>query len=185
MEARHLVPGGKLYQSDNCAACHGEGGTGTQRGPALVDVGKKLSAVRVTDLLHNPTAKMKAGGMPTVTGSDEEIISLVAYLRSLKSTGTAPRQTANASGAAPPIQTQGAPAGPPSQPQTGAVNSAAAGQPANPSDRGGEAIYNAQGCAGCHGPGGIGTSSAVFRKNSHRSEFSPTFHAATFSSRYS
>jgi cytochrome c2 len=90
MEARHLVPGGKLYQSDNCAACHGEGGTGTQRGPALVDVGKKLSAVQVTDLLHNPTAKMKAGGMPTVTGSDEEIISLVAYLRSLKSTGTAP-----------------------------------------------------------------------------------------------
>jgi cytochrome c len=35
MEARHLVPGGKLYQSDNCAACHGEGGTGTQRGPAV------------------------------------------------------------------------------------------------------------------------------------------------------
>jgi ubiquinol-cytochrome c reductase cytochrome b subunit len=166
------VPGGKIYQSDNCAACHGEGGTGTQRGPALVDVGKKLSAVQVTDLLHNPTAKMKAGGMPTVTGSDEEIISLVAYLRSLKSTGTVPRQTANASGAAPPVQTQGAPApataatpasapaGPPSQAQTGAVNSAAAGQPANPSDRGGEAIYSAQGCAGCHGPGGIGTSSA-------------------------
>ena len=26
---------------------------------------------------------------------------------------------------------------------------------------------------------------SVFRKKSHRSEFSPTFHAATFSSRYS
>jgi mono/diheme cytochrome c family protein len=189
--------GGKIYQSDGCVACHGEGGTGTQRGPALVDVGKKLSAVQVTDLLHNPTAKMKAGGMRAVTGGDEEIMSLVAYLRSLQSTGTANEQTANASGLAPPIRTQGAPppatpatqasapAGTPSQPQTGAVNSAAAGQPANPSDQGGEAIYNAQGCAGCHGPGGIGTSSAVFRKNSHRSEFSPTFHAATFSSRYS
>jgi ubiquinol-cytochrome c reductase cytochrome b subunit len=169
--------GGKIYQSDGCAACHGEGGTGTQRGPALVDVGKKLSAVQVTDLLHNPTAKMKAGGMPAVTGGDEEIRSLVAYLRSLQSTGTAHEQTANASGVAPPIRAQGAlppptpatpasaPAGPPSQPQTGAVNSAAAGQPANPSDQGGEAIYNSQGCAGCHGPGGVGTSSAPALSN--------------------
>ena len=166
------VPGEKIYQSDGCAACHGEGGTGTQRGPALVDVGRKLSAVQVTDVLHNPTAKMKAGGMPAVTGGDEEIISLVAYLRSLKSTGTTHEQTANANGVAPPIRTQGAPppatpatpasapAGAPSQPQTGAVNPAAAGQPANSSNQGGEAIYNAQGCGGCHGPGGIGTSSA-------------------------
>ena len=167
------VPGGKIYQSDGCAACHGEEGTGTQRGPALVDVGKKLSAVQVTDLLHNPTAKMKAGGMAAVTGGDEETMSLVAYLRSLQSTGTAHEQTANANGVAPPVRTQGAPppatpatsasapAGPPSQPQTGDVNSpAAAAQPANSSDQGGEAIYNAQGCAGCHGPGGIGTSSA-------------------------
>ena len=41
-----------------------------------------------------------------VTGGDEEIMSLVAYLRSLKSTGTAHEQTANANGMAPPIRTR-------------------------------------------------------------------------------
>src|SRR4029077_17463142 len=41
-KSTETVPGEKIYQSDGCAACHGEGGTGTQRGPALVDVGRKL-----------------------------------------------------------------------------------------------------------------------------------------------
>ncbi len=79
------MPGEKIYQSHGCVACHGEGGRGTQRASALIDVGKQLSASQIASLLHNPTAKMKAGGMPPVTGSDEELTSLVAYLGSLKS----------------------------------------------------------------------------------------------------
>lgn len=84
------MPGEKIYQSHGCVACHGEGGRGTQRASALIEVGKQLSASQITSLLHNPTAKMKAGGMPPVTGSDEELTSLVAYLGSLKSSPASP-----------------------------------------------------------------------------------------------
>jgi hypothetical protein len=38
-----------------------------------MDVAKQFSAIQITSLLHNPTAKMKAGGMPPVTVSDEVI----------------------------------------------------------------------------------------------------------------
>ena len=158
-----------IYQSQGCAACHGDGGKGTQRGPALAGIGKRLSAVQISALLHKPNAKMKAGGMPAVKGSDGEIASLVAYLRGLSSTGTAPAQSTNAKSVAPP-PAQGAPAppittatgssGPQTQPQTGAANVSAAGQPPKPSDQRGASLFNGHGCAACHGPGGTGTSKA-------------------------
>jgi mono/diheme cytochrome c family protein len=68
-----VTPGGKIYQSNGSAACHGEGGKGTQRASALINVGRQLSASQIMSLLKSLTVKMKACGMSPVTGSDEEL----------------------------------------------------------------------------------------------------------------
>ncbi len=116
------MPGETIYQSHGCAACHGAGGKGTQRAPALIDVGLRLSAVQIATVLHTPTAKMRAGGMPPVTLGDKESASLVAYLGSLKSAGQTPGQSATAKAVkqptARPPQTATAPATPASTPTT-------------------------------------------------------------------
>jgi quinol-cytochrome oxidoreductase complex cytochrome b subunit/mono/diheme cytochrome c family protein len=175
--------GARVFQSQACMACHGEGGVGTPRAPALINIGNKHPASELANLLRNPTAKMKAGGMTAFTATDPELNSLVAYLGSLKSGGAvaAPRA---ASGQAPahPSQTQTATAGtapaalatgaaaktPPaagaapesSQPQSTPASSAAGSQTGNPSKEQGEALYSQHGCVTCHGAGGIGTNTA-------------------------
>jgi ubiquinol-cytochrome c reductase cytochrome b subunit len=169
------IHGGILYQSDGCAACHGEGGKGTQRAPALVDVGSKFSSLQLTQLLHTPTAAMTAGGMPRVSGTTAEIASLVAYIRSLKSTGAAQGQAVASKVVAPPAPERQAAAprssAPPATPQPAAAQPAAAtppdsaglaavGQPTNSQAQRGEAFFAARGCTVCHGIGGVGTKTA-------------------------
>jgi mono/diheme cytochrome c family protein len=84
-----LVSKGKgIFNDRGCSACHGDNGTGTALAPSLVGIAKKLPSDRLVALLQNPNARMKAGGMPTVDASPEELTALVAYLRTLgKSAG--------------------------------------------------------------------------------------------------
>jgi mono/diheme cytochrome c family protein len=146
----------------------------------LVDAGSKFSSPQLIALLHTPTAAMTAGGMPRVSGTTAEIASLVAYLRSLKSTGTARGQAVGSKVVVPPVQVLQAPApgspGPPTTPPTAAATSAAAkppsevpppaaaapasatvGQSTNSQAQRGEAFFVARGCTACHGIGGVGT----------------------------
>jgi ubiquinol-cytochrome c reductase cytochrome b subunit len=76
--------GKAIFESHYCTACHGEGGVGTAAAPALIGVGAKFSTDQITELLRHPTAKMKAGGMPTPELSPDEMKALVAYVASLK-----------------------------------------------------------------------------------------------------
>jgi ubiquinol-cytochrome c reductase cytochrome b subunit len=95
-----LVAKGKgIFNERGCNACHGDDGTGTALAPSLVGVTKKLPQDRLVALLHNPNARMKAGGMPTVDASPDEMTALLAYLRALG------RGTANSSAASsfPPV----------------------------------------------------------------------------------
>jgi ubiquinol-cytochrome c reductase cytochrome b subunit len=73
-----------IFEAQYCSACHGEGGVGSAAAPALIGVGAKFSADQITELLRHPTAKMKAGGMPTPQLSPDEMKALVAYVASLK-----------------------------------------------------------------------------------------------------
>ncbi|MHB8753423.1 MAG: cytochrome b N-terminal domain-containing protein [Candidatus Acidiferrales bacterium] len=177
-----VTSGEKTYQSHGCFACHGVGGIGTPRASALTVVGKQLSAVQITALLHNPTAKMKAGGMPPVTLSDPELVSLVAYIKSL---GATERTTGRHATAKPvkqpnaqpprkpaPAASETAPSQPPKKPGPASRSRTSTSSPATPSastsatsspsssDQHGEKIFNANGCAACHGAGGIGTTRA-------------------------
>ena len=76
--------GKAIFESHYCTACHGEGGVGTAAAPALIGVGAKFSPDQITELLRHPTAKMKAGGMPTPEFPPDEMKALVAYVASLK-----------------------------------------------------------------------------------------------------
>lgn len=76
--------GKTIFEGQSCNACHGDGGVGTAAAPALVGVGAKFSDEQVTELLKHPTAKMTAGGMPTVDLPPDDLKALVAYVRSLK-----------------------------------------------------------------------------------------------------
>jgi cytochrome c oxidase subunit II len=99
-----VAAGGKLFQDLACSACHRED---TQaRGPMLTDLlGKPVElqggATIVADESYiresivNPQAKVVAGFqpiMPTFQGlvSEEQLLQLIAYVRSLTRQGTAP-----------------------------------------------------------------------------------------------
>lgn len=72
--------GALLFRDKGCAHCHGEGGIGTQKAPALtsLDKSKEWTPARITNQILNGGQKM-----PPFADSltDEEISKLVAYLR--------------------------------------------------------------------------------------------------------
>lgn len=76
--------GKAIFQAQSCSACHGDGGVGTAAAPGLIGISTKLSAAQISELIRNPNAKMKAGGMPTADVSTDELKALVGYVVSLK-----------------------------------------------------------------------------------------------------
>ena len=79
-----LVRKGKdVFTGRGCSACHGDDGAGTALAPSLVGVTTRLPKDRLVALLHNPNAKMKAGGMPNVDATSDEMDALIAYLGTL------------------------------------------------------------------------------------------------------
>jgi ubiquinol-cytochrome c reductase cytochrome b subunit len=75
--------GKKVFESESCDACHGEGGVG---GAAMKLTGTvaQMPAEELTNLLKHPNAQMTEGGMQPLTLSDEELKALVAYIKSLR-----------------------------------------------------------------------------------------------------
>ena len=159
--------GREMFKTRACSACHGEGGAGTPKGPSLLGIGAKLSASQITNLLQHPTARMQAGGMPPITASDQDLSALVAYIRSRKATpGTKQAQpvspqTSQAVAAVTPSQE--APANPPPPTAQAEAKAQVAAEKTEPAQSGtphaqpGKAIFDAHGCAACHGPTGGGT----------------------------
>ena len=76
--------GKAIFERESCNACHGDNGVGTVAAPKLIGVGEKYDSSQLESLLHKPTEKMTAGGMPVVDLKEEEMQALVLYLRSLK-----------------------------------------------------------------------------------------------------
>jgi ubiquinol-cytochrome c reductase cytochrome b subunit len=72
-----------IFEAQTCNACHGDGGIGTVAGPPLLGVGAKYSPEQIAEFVKHPTAKMTAGGMPTVNLPADDLKALVAYLESL------------------------------------------------------------------------------------------------------
>lgn len=91
-----LVNRGKdVFADRGCSACHGENGVGGVLAPSLVGVTNKMPRDRLAALLRHPNAKMKAGGMPDVDASPNEMDALIAYLGSLAKPAGESRSAAN------------------------------------------------------------------------------------------
>jgi len=80
--AQNSSPGKKRFET-LCAACHGAGGTGGERGPALV--GREDSRIRsIEDLRNVIRSGVPAAGMPSFRLPDAELEELVAYVHGLQ-----------------------------------------------------------------------------------------------------
>jgi len=75
--------GAALYRDKGCAYCHGVGGVGTKKAPALTDVwkDKSLTTEKMTNQILNGGQKMPPF-RDSVT--DEEVTQLISYLRAKK-----------------------------------------------------------------------------------------------------
>jgi len=102
-----LVSKGKdLFTDKGCSACHGDNGVGSALAPSLVGITTKFPKDRLAALLHNPSAKMKAGGMPDVDATPTEMDALIAYLETLgKPSGGSRSPSTAASPASHPEET--------------------------------------------------------------------------------
>jgi cytochrome c oxidase subunit 2 len=102
--------GQQLYQTLGCASCHGANGEGG-RGPTLEGIFGNVQqlesggSVRVDEpylreSITNPQAKLVAGFgpiMPTFQGqvSEDQLVQLIAYIKSLHATGQTPTTAAS------------------------------------------------------------------------------------------
>ena len=107
--------GQQLYQTLGCASCHGANGEGG-RGPTLEGIFGNVQqlesggSVRVDEAylresITNPQAKLVAGFgpiMPTFQGqvSEDQLVQLIAYIKSLHATGQTPTTAASPAPAA-------------------------------------------------------------------------------------
>ena len=75
--------GAALFRDKGCAYCHGAGGVGTKKAPALTEVwkDKSLTTEKMSDQILNGGQKMPPF-RDSVT--DEEVTDLIAYLRAKK-----------------------------------------------------------------------------------------------------
>jgi mono/diheme cytochrome c family protein len=140
-------PGRALFRSQGCFACHGANAQGTNLAPSLIGVGAKFPGDSLPNLLHHPTSKMRAGGMPVITVNDAQMVQLVAYLQSLKPAVQDQFYTdSNVAAAQRPPAVAGA-----------ALTAQAheARVPPNPLALRGQAVFQRNACQTCHGAEGL------------------------------
>ena len=93
MPEKAAVPldGAALFHERGCEYCHGGGGAGTERGPSLLGVGKKLRPDQISRQIHEGGGAMPAFGEALTT---PEIDALGRYLQTLKPAPAPKRKTA-------------------------------------------------------------------------------------------
>jgi ubiquinol-cytochrome c reductase cytochrome b subunit len=155
-QAASAAAGKQMYQQRGCAACHGEAGVGG-RAPAISPLIAKLSNSQVIELLHNPNAKMKTGGMAAVQATPEEVGSLVAYMRVLPPATGKQLPAEQVAVDAPASETPPANSPTAANASVPAATRGTATAPAIASSSAGRSLFVSQGCAACHGKVGEGT----------------------------
>lgn len=134
-----------VYDSHGCGGCHGESGGGGA-GPALTGISSRYPPAKLTAVLQAPTDKMKAAGMVALSLNAADMKALVSYVSSLGGTSAASATTSPASATASPAP---------------AIAESAATAGLSKTESEGQALFNAHGCADCHGPNGIGGTAAA------------------------
>lgn len=83
-ESSPELAGQRVFLAHHCNFCHGDGAVGTAAAPSLIGIGEQLSTEQLVGLIRAPNAKMSAGRMPAFAGSDNDLRTLVGYLKSLR-----------------------------------------------------------------------------------------------------
>ncbi len=78
---------GRQQFESHCASCHGGDGNGGELGPAIVERAGHRTDPELTAVIRGG---IPAAGMPSFKMSDDELKSLIGYLRSMKPRGEAP-----------------------------------------------------------------------------------------------
>ncbi|MGA2901138.1 MAG: c-type cytochrome [Candidatus Acidiferrales bacterium] len=146
--------GKSIFESQRCAACHGDAGVGAS-GPALTHTSSRYPPAKLTAVLKAPTAQMKAAGMTPLSVNAADMKALVSYVDGLGGTSAASAATPPA--AASPSSATAATSKPP------AGNSASDATAAR-----GKSIFESQHCAACHGEAGVGASGPALTHTSTR-----------------
>ena len=165
--------GKSIFESQHCAACHGDAGVGAS-GPALTHTSTRYPPAKLTAVLKAPTAQMKAAGMTPLSVNAADMKALVSYVDGLGGTSAASAAKPPAAGSSSPASAKvkpGAKSEPPkaasaATPPASASPSAAPAAPskaptgnsASDATTQGKSIFKSQGCAGCHGEAGGGGS---------------------------
>jgi ubiquinol-cytochrome c reductase cytochrome b subunit len=155
-----IAEGQQMFQLHACFACHGTVGQGTARAPALAGFVAKLSDQGLADALHDPNAKMRAGGMSPLVATPEQVSSLIAYLRTLSAPQLTQQQGQPQEEIAPNpnnVATNASVPAPPAQEVATAVPAPSEIPATQMKPMPGRAVFIANGCAACHGPAGGGT----------------------------
>ena len=175
-QSAEAAAGEQIFQTHACVACHGPAGAGTARIPPLASLIAKNSDAELTKLVQAPDAAMKAGGMPPLIATPEEVSSVVAYLRTL-SPGNMKKPEKPQGASTVPVahnepavaNTSNTSASKPNtaaavEPGNAAASASTASAPAKPqaaaasnSTAPGRAIFVANGCFACHGREAQGT----------------------------
>ena len=78
-----VAQGRGIFEANGCSGCHGDTGVGTPVAPSLVGVTSRYPSDQLAVVLRNPTAKMRAGRMPSVDLSANDMSALLNYLGAL------------------------------------------------------------------------------------------------------
>ena len=144
--------GRKLFVAQGCVACHGSDAQGTRLAPTLIGVATRFPGDKLLALLHNPTSKMRNGGMPAITLNNDRMSDLLAYLSGLE---PVPAVQQNAQESTSVRQAAVSPSLQVSSANQAAPEREAANAALDPLARRGQIIFQRNGCGACHGAEGL------------------------------
>lgn len=79
-----VARGERIFQRNACESCHGVSGrNGTVAAPALAGTASLLPGSAIEALLRHHTNRMERGGMPPTNFNQQDMSSIVAYIRSM------------------------------------------------------------------------------------------------------
>jgi mono/diheme cytochrome c family protein len=176
--------GKSVFESQHCAACHGDAGVGGS-GPALTHTSSRYPPAKLTAVLKAPTAQMKAAGMTPLSVNAADMEALVSYVDGLGGTSAASTATPQAAGSSSPAPAKVQPGAKPAPPKaasaatppastspsaaTAATSKPPAGNSASDATAArGKSIFESQHCAACHGEAGAGASGPALTHTSTR-----------------
>lgn len=152
-----LVAEGKgLFVRRGCFACHGPVGRGTAAAPNLTGVTEKYGVEKLQAILRNPNPRMRAGNMPAVDASPNDMTALIAFLGTIGTSAASVPAVYRSQPQSPFRERHHAP-----QLKVNVslpVHPDVHDSPLTPSAPvgAGRRIFMLHGCFACHGMGGIG-----------------------------